>query len=146
MDTTCYHEFCRLLTRLKSNYQLGELVQLEEYSTFTQLVAQFTVSSLQSWQFSANSIHYLLSLWQRLVASLPYLRAVDNVQHHLDAFVPEVGLSHVHSYKGRDPSSFLTLLVAGDRVSVKVTLSLLVKMGVYTVPSRGGGALRGTSL
>lgn len=91
MDTTCYHEFCRLLTRLKSNYQLGELIQLEEYPTFAQLVAQFTVSSLQSWQFSANSIHYLLSLWQRLVASLPYLRVGDNVQHHLDAFVPEVG-------------------------------------------------------
>ena len=46
--------------------------------------------------------------------------------------------SHVHSYKGSEPSSFLTPLVTGDRVSVQVTLSLLVKMGVYTVPSGGG--------
>ena len=49
-DQGCYHEFCRLLMRLKSNYQLGELMRLEDYSTFIELVAKFTVSSLQvSW-------------------------------------------------------------------------------------------------
>ena len=26
-----YHEFCRLLARLKSNYQLGELVMVDNY-------------------------------------------------------------------------------------------------------------------
>jgi exportin-7 len=91
----CYHEFCRLLTRLKSNYQLGELVQLDSYTTFIQLLAQFTISSLQSWQFSANSIHYLLSLWQRLVASLPYLQGETN--HHLDTFVPEITRVYITS-------------------------------------------------
>ena len=43
----CYHEFCRLLMRVKSNYQLGELIRLEEYNSFIDLVAKFTVSSLQ---------------------------------------------------------------------------------------------------
>ncbi len=33
--------------RVKSNYQLGELIRLEEYNSFVDLVAKFTVSSLQ---------------------------------------------------------------------------------------------------
>ena len=47
VDPECYHEFCRLLMRLKSNYQLGELMKLEEYPRLIELVAKFTVSSLQ---------------------------------------------------------------------------------------------------
>ena len=43
----CYHEFCRLLMRVKSNYQLGELIRLDDYNSFIDLVAKFTVSSLQ---------------------------------------------------------------------------------------------------
>jgi exportin-7 len=46
-DPTNYHEFCRLLARLKSNYQLGELVVVDNYAEFIQQVANFTVQSLQ---------------------------------------------------------------------------------------------------
>ena len=42
-----YHEFCRLLARLKSNYQLGELVMIENYPETIQLITKFTVESLQ---------------------------------------------------------------------------------------------------
>ncbi len=42
-----YHEFCRLLFRIKSNYQLGELLRLDDYSKFIELITKFTVSSLQ---------------------------------------------------------------------------------------------------
>ncbi|KPJ01317.1 Exportin-7 [Papilio xuthus] len=34
-----YHEFCRLLARLKSNYQLGELVMVDNYPRLIELVA-----------------------------------------------------------------------------------------------------------
>ena len=37
-------------------------------------MAKFTVESLQMWQFAPNSIHYLLSLWQRMIASVPYVK------------------------------------------------------------------------
>ena len=33
-----YHEFCRLLGRLKANYQLGELTALEEYPEAIRLI------------------------------------------------------------------------------------------------------------
>ena len=43
----------------------------------------------QSWQFSANSIHYLLGFWQRLVGSVPYIKSSE--VHLLDKYIPEVG-------------------------------------------------------
>lgn len=47
------------------------------------------------WQFAPNSIHYLLSLWQRMVASIPYVRAVE--PHHLDRYTPEVTTAYITS-------------------------------------------------
>ncbi|XP_055588183.1 exportin-7 isoform X1 [Uranotaenia lowii] len=87
-DPENYHEFCRLLARLKSNFQLGELVTVENYPEAIQLIAKFTVQSLQMWQFAPNSVHYLLSLWQRLIASLPYVKSTE--PHFLDTYTPEV--------------------------------------------------------
>ena len=46
-DPGNYHEFCRLLARLKSNYQLGELVKVDNYPQVIKLIAEFTVTSLQ---------------------------------------------------------------------------------------------------
>ena len=90
-----YHEFCRLLARLKSNYQLGELVMVDSYQESIQLMAKFTVESLQLWQFAPNSIHYLLSLWQRMVASVPYVKATE--PHLLETYTPEVTHAYITS-------------------------------------------------
>jgi exportin-7 len=70
-----YHEFCRLLGRLKASYQLSELVKTTGFMEWLELAGDFTIKSLQNWQYSMNSIHYLLALWGRMVAALPYLRA-----------------------------------------------------------------------
>ncbi|XP_046373798.1 exportin-7-like isoform X2 [Haliotis cracherodii] len=94
-DPSNYHEFCRLLARLKSNYQLGELVKVDNYSEIIKLVAEFTVTSLQMWQFAPNSVHYLLSLWQRMVASVPYVKASE--PHLLETYTPEVTKAYISS-------------------------------------------------
>eukprot|EP01035_Chromulina_nebulosa_P017439 gene17439-22991_t len=70
-----YHEFCRLLGRLKASYQLSELVKINGFVEWLELACDFTMRSLQNWQYSMNSVHYLLALWGRMVAALPYLRA-----------------------------------------------------------------------
>ena len=44
------------------------------------------------WQFAPNSLHYLLSLWQRMVASMPYVKNTE--PHLLETYAPEVSLSH----------------------------------------------------
>lgn len=92
-DPNNYHEFCRLLARLKSNYQLGELVMVDNYPELISLIAKFTVESLQVWQFAPNSVHYLLSLWQRMVASVPYVKAAE--PHLLDTYTPEVTSAYI---------------------------------------------------
>ncbi|XP_018901722.1 exportin-7 isoform X2 [Bemisia tabaci] len=94
-DAGNYHEFCRLLARLKSNYQLGELVMVESYPETISLIAKFTVESLRMWQFAPNSVHYLLSLWQRMVASVPYVKATE--PHKLEAYTPEVTNAYITS-------------------------------------------------
>ena len=70
-----YHEFCRLLGRLKASYQLSELVKTPNFSEWMRLAGEFSVVSFQMWENCMNSIHYLLALWGRLVAALPYLRS-----------------------------------------------------------------------
>lgn len=47
------------------------------------------------WQFAPNSIHYLLSLWQRMIASIPYVRASE--PHHLGTYAPEVTKAYITS-------------------------------------------------
>jgi len=75
-----YHEFCRLLGRLKASYQLSELVKTTGFTDWLVLSGDFTMKSLQNWQYSMNSIHYLLALWGRMVAALPYLRTEADSQ------------------------------------------------------------------
>ncbi|XP_068659491.1 uncharacterized protein [Aristolochia californica] len=87
-DHDNYHEYCRLLGRFKVNYQLSELVNLEGYSDWISLVAEFTSKSLQSWQWASSSVYYLLGLWSRLVTSVPYLKG--DTPCLLDEFVPRI--------------------------------------------------------
>ncbi|CAH8538524.1 unnamed protein product [Schistosoma rodhaini] len=85
-----YHEFCLLLSRLKCNYQLNELVTLDNYSSFIELLTIFTLNSLKEYtdESNQNSLHYLLTLWQRLVASIPYVHSSDT--HMLDTVTPQI--------------------------------------------------------
>jgi len=77
-----YHEFCRQLGRLKANYQLNELVRVEGYLDWVESVTNFTLKSFQQWQWSLNSIHYLLALWGRLISAVPYVRSDIGAKNH----------------------------------------------------------------
>ena len=69
-DQDNFHVFCRLLSRLKANNQLAEIIQSEGYATWIELLSKFTIASFNSWEWASNSIFYLLSLWSRLVSPL----------------------------------------------------------------------------
>ena len=43
------------------------------------------------WQFAPNSVYYLLNMWQKMVASCPFVKA--NEPHYLDRFTPEVPIT-----------------------------------------------------
>lgn len=47
------------------------------------------------WQFAPNSVHYLLALWQRMVASVPYVKASE--PHLLETYTPKVTHAYITS-------------------------------------------------
>ena len=73
-DEDCYHSFCKLLSRIKNNQQLNELIRSEGYAEWVSLTANFTIEACGNPSWSTNSMHYILGLWGRLVASVPYAR------------------------------------------------------------------------
>mmetsp|Transcript_32224 Transcript_32224/g.76547 ORF Transcript_32224/g.76547 Transcript_32224/m.76547 type:complete len:1079 (+) Transcript_32224:189-3425(+) len=90
-----FHEFCRLLSRVKSNFQLGEMIKCDCYAELISLVAQFTVQSFESCASATNSVYYLLQLWSRLVTSVAYLKGEG--ESHLDSYVPQVTQTYILS-------------------------------------------------
>ncbi|XP_062111897.1 uncharacterized protein LOC133823253 isoform X2 [Humulus lupulus] len=87
-DHDNYHVFCRLLARFKINFQLTELINAEGYSDWICLIAEFTMKSLRSWQWASSSVYYVLGLWSRLVASIPYFKG--DKPNMLDKYVPTI--------------------------------------------------------
>ena len=47
------------------------------------------------WQFAPNSVHYLLTLWQRMISSVPYVKAPE--PHLLETYAPEVTKAYITS-------------------------------------------------
>lgn len=91
-DEDTVHEFCRLLARLKGNFQLkqvwlglarcrgrvdsrlfrvNQIVNAEGYTDWIRLVGQFSLE--QDWSAHANSHFYIMKLWSSLVSAIPYL-------------------------------------------------------------------------
>ncbi|KAA0191073.1 XPO7, partial [Fasciolopsis buskii] len=104
-DSDTYHEFCRLLSRLKCNFQLTELIGLDCHAEFIHLITGFTIHSLKSFLRGTNnnSIHYLLALWQRLVASLPYVQSpeselIENAASQISRTYIEACLASIPDY------------------------------------------------
>jgi hypothetical protein len=95
-DEDNHHAFCRLLGRLKTNYQLSELVASEPYPAWIKAVTDFSIKSLHSWRaVSDNSVGYLLVLWASLVQPLPYLR--EGLKSELEDHVPLVFTAFIES-------------------------------------------------
>ncbi|KAK2988430.1 hypothetical protein RJ640_023977 [Escallonia rubra] len=78
----------RRTTNEEDRLQLSELVNMESYSEWIHAVAEFTLRSLQSWQWASSSIYYLLGLWSRLVSSVRYMKG--DMPTMLDKFVPDI--------------------------------------------------------
>lgn len=42
MFQQCFHELCRIVARLKGNYQLSELMKTTDYNELVELLGNFT--------------------------------------------------------------------------------------------------------
>lgn len=108
----CYHRFCRLLGRLKANYQLTELLRTDLYREWIELVANFSAASFDNLAWAQNSLHFILGLWSKLVAAVPYVKyevsrtsgggsggdgGGDGSDPRLDRFAPQVVQAYVRA-------------------------------------------------
>ena len=128
-----YHQFCRLLGRLKANYQLSELVKAPVYTEWLGLCKEFTRESFQNWHETRNSVHYLLALFGRLVAAVPYVRNDGKSERALEEAVVQV----VESYLDSMLSSVGQVVNSGYDDPLDDAGGLLEQMEV-----RGGEGLR----
>ncbi|KAM4653602.1 LOW QUALITY PROTEIN: ran-binding protein 17 [Amazona ochrocephala] len=48
----------------------------------------------EHWEFAPNSVHYLLTLWQRMVASVPFVKMAEA---HLDTYAPQIEKAYIAS-------------------------------------------------
>lgn len=91
-----YHELCRFIARVKSTYQLGELVAVDIYPEWIDLIAQLTVRSFRNLQWSPNSLQYLLNFWAKMISSSTYMLKTSAARpHRLEVYLPQVHLSPV---------------------------------------------------
>eukprot|EP01105_Mastigella_eilhardi_P003561 TRINITY_DN145_c1_g2_i1.p1 TRINITY_DN145_c1_g2~~TRINITY_DN145_c1_g2_i1.p1 ORF type:complete len:1107 (+),score=313.50 TRINITY_DN145_c1_g2_i1:197-3517(+) len=66
-----HHTFCRVLAQFKSASQITLMSLLPEvWPAFVSALVTFTVNSIKAWQWSPNSVHYILSLWAHMVVHL----------------------------------------------------------------------------
>ena len=93
MDPNTYLHFCRLLSRLKANYQLSELVKMDVYPKWINLVAKFTMDSFKNFDWAENGLYFLLGLWARLTVSIPFMKG--DVPTSLQNLVPKIFRSFV---------------------------------------------------
>lgn len=49
-DQSNYHEFCKLLGRMKTNNQLSELVETDGFEKWLVLTTNFTLESFKQWK------------------------------------------------------------------------------------------------
>eukprot|EP00299_Pterocystis_sp_00344_P013655 c6710_g1_i1.p1 GENE.c6710_g1_i1~~c6710_g1_i1.p1 ORF type:complete len:1067 (-),score=281.24 c6710_g1_i1:81-3281(-) len=94
-DPQKLHEFCRLLCRIKANFQMSMLVKADGYEEWISLAASISIPCFNSWHMSNNSIFYLLNLWSRFVASIPYLKGEQ--MSYLDTYVPRIAEAYISS-------------------------------------------------
>lgn len=87
-DESRHHEFCRLLTRLKSNFSIKQISAAEGFRQFLPVLAQFSCQTFQSWQKSPNSVYYILELWREMVKGSHFLE--DQEKNTITQFTPQL--------------------------------------------------------
>ena len=103
---------CAFNTVLSSKFGTWGQVNVEQYGEWIQLVAELTVSSLNSWAWAAASVYYLLGLWSRLVSSMPYLKGES--PSLLETYVPKITEAYLTSRCGAGCSMAAVHVSAGN--------------------------------
>uniref|UniRef100_A0A183BLN1 Importin N-terminal domain-containing protein n=1 Tax=Globodera pallida TaxID=36090 RepID=A0A183BLN1_GLOPA len=90
-----FHQYCRIVSRMKANYQVAELAKCESFSGLLNSLTKFTLDCLSmSHFFTTSSIYYLISFWSKLAGSLSYARVDVEL---ISACIPKVCTAFIQS-------------------------------------------------
>jgi len=90
-----FHEMCKLLPSIVSNYHLSSLIALPVYQSWIQHVANFTVDSLSQKKWRVNSLYYLMQFWCLILKSNRYLS--KDLASFADVLAPQIFQAFVSS-------------------------------------------------
>ncbi|KAF9579918.1 Exportin 7 [Lunasporangiospora selenospora] len=65
-----FHEFCRMLSKFRSTFQMSEMCSFSEFEPWIATVGEFSSRAIHSWKWSPNSIPYILTFWSKMVSSI----------------------------------------------------------------------------
>jgi hypothetical protein len=71
-NSDCFLQFCRLLGKLKSNYQLAELIRSTGYVEWLQLCAELAKTAFRNPTYSPLALPFILGLWSKLASAVPH--------------------------------------------------------------------------
>ncbi|KAL1919827.1 uncharacterized protein VTP21DRAFT_1758 [Calcarisporiella thermophila] len=75
-DSNNYHEFCRMLAKFRSIYQMSEISTQPEWIEWMELVANFSIKGFSAWQWAPNSTTYLLTFWSKMASGASNVRNI----------------------------------------------------------------------
>ncbi|KAF9197727.1 Ran-binding protein 17, partial [Haplosporangium sp. Z 27] len=140
-DAGNFHEFCRMLSKFRSTFQLTEICEFKDFEQWISLVGEFTTRGFHSWKWSPNSVPYLLTFWSKMVSSIS--SAKQSSQDYIQRIT--VDLSRVYlksrmecaqaSIDGEvdDPLESEEELISTLEMYVTVARSKYVESGQYVV-------------
>lgn len=138
-----FHEFCRMVSRLKTNFQLCELIKVPEYAAVMRLLAQFTVESLRVGfdPFDSSDSFWSSSSWRRPTPDDGPL----GEQHLFPADVLATN-GHVGAVRSQQRRSSAESVLSGDYDRVRGEPSAERRAGDQVNPVRSCWRLRANSV
>ncbi|KAG0262072.1 hypothetical protein BG011_000347 [Mortierella polycephala] len=91
-DLGNFHEFCRMLSRFKSTYQIGDIGNCKDSKQWFSAIGEFTEQGFRSWKWSPNSPAYLLTFWNKTVSSL------SNAQQDTELLIESITVNLTRAY------------------------------------------------
>ncbi|KAF9986694.1 hypothetical protein BGZ65_006579, partial [Modicella reniformis] len=91
-DAGNFHEFCRMLSRLKNTFLLSEICDYNDSGQWISAIGEFTVQVFHSWKWSPGSVPYLLTFWNKTLSSL------NTVKQETEFFIEAITVNLSREY------------------------------------------------
>ncbi|KAF9988488.1 Exportin 7 [Modicella reniformis] len=94
-DVGNFHEFCRMLSKFRSTFQMSEICEFKNFEQWISLIGEFTSRGFHSWKWSPNSVPYLMTFWGKMVPSIS--AAKQETQEYIQRVTVDLSRAYLKS-------------------------------------------------